>query len=158
MATTVPVFMKLGSEFMPPLYEGSLLYMPTTLPGMSITKAEQMMQLQDKIIKQFPEVRRVFGKAGRADTATDPAPLEMMETTIMLKPESQWRPGMTPEKLIHEMDRRCNIPGVTNAWTMPIKARIDMLSTGIRTPVGIKILGPGARRSSSGSASKSRRS
>jgi copper/silver efflux system protein len=142
MATTVPVFMKLGSEFMPPLYEGSLLYMPTGLPGMSITKAEQMMQLQNKIIKQFPEVESVFNKAGRSRTPTDPAPLEMMEATIVLKPESQWRPGMTPEKLIQEMDSALHIPGISNSWTMPIKGRIDMLSTGIRTPVGIKILGP----------------
>ncbi len=142
MASTVPVFMKLGSEFMPPLYEGSLLYMPTGLPGMSITKAEQIIQLQDKIIKQFPEVESVFNKAGRSRTPTDPAPLEMMEATIVLKPENQWRPGMTPEKLIQEMDSALHIPGLSNSWTMPIKGRIDMLSTGIRTPVGIKILGP----------------
>jgi Cu(I)/Ag(I) efflux system membrane protein CusA/SilA len=142
MASTVPVFMKLGSEFMPPLYEGSLLYMPTGLPGMSITKAEQLAQLQDKIIKRFPEVESVFNKAGRSRTPTDPAPLEMMEATIVLKPESQWRPGMTPEKLVQEMDSALHIPGTSNSWTMPIKGRIDMLSTGIRTPVGIKILGP----------------
>jgi copper/silver efflux system protein len=142
MLSTVPVFMKLGSEFMPPLYEGSLLYMPTGLPGMSITKAEQLVQLQDRIIKSFPEVESVFNKAGRSDTPTDPAPLEMMEATIVLKPESQWRPGMTPEKLEQEMDAALKIPGISNSWTMPIKGRIDMLSTGIRTPVGIKILGP----------------
>ena len=142
MASTVPVFLKLGSEFMPPLYEGSLLYMPSGLPGMSITKAEQLIQLEDRIIKQFPEVESVFNKAGRAETATDPAPLEMMEATIVLKPESEWRPGMTPEKLISAMDAALKIPGVSNSWTMPIKGRIDMLSTGIRTPVGIKVLGP----------------
>ncbi len=142
MLSTVPAFMKLGSEFMPPLYEGSLLYMPTGLPGMSITQAEQLVQLQDKIIKTFPEVESVFNKAGRAQTATDPAPLEMMEATIVLKPESQWRPGMTPEKLEQQMDAALHIPGISNSWTMPIKGRIDMLSTGIRTPVGIKILGP----------------
>jgi Cu(I)/Ag(I) efflux system membrane protein CusA/SilA len=134
--------MKLGSEFMPPLYEGSLLYMPTGLPGMSITKAEQVMQLEDRIIKQFPEAQSVFNKAGRSRTATDPAPLEMMEATIVLKPENQWRPGMTPDKLVQEMDAALHIPGISNSWTMPIKGRIDMLSTGIRTPVGIKILGP----------------
>lgn len=141
-AATIPAFMKLGSEFMPPLYEGSLLYMPTGLPGMSITKAEQLIQLEDRIIKQFPEVQSVFNKAGRSRTATDPAPLEMMEATIVLKPEEQWRPGMTPEKLVQEMDAALHIPGISNSWTMPIKGRIDMLSTGIRTPVGIKILGP----------------
>jgi len=142
MAATVPVFLKLGSEFMPPLYEGSLLYMPTTLPGASIATANQIMQVQDKIIKSFPEVESVFGKAGRANSATDPAPLEMIETIINLKPEKDWRPGMTPEKLISELDQAVKLPGVSNAWTMPIKARTDMLSTGIRTPVGIKVLGP----------------
>ena len=142
VASTVPVFMKLGSEFMPPLYEGSLLYMPTGLPGMSITKAEQLVQLQDKIIKSFPEVESVFNKSGRSGTATDPAPLEMMEATIVLKPESEWPKGVTSEKLIQQMDAALHIPGLSNSWTMPIKGRIDMLSTGIRTPVGIKILGP----------------
>jgi Cu(I)/Ag(I) efflux system membrane protein CusA/SilA len=142
MLATVPVFLKLGSEFMPPLYEGTLFYMPTTLPGASITTANQMLQVQDKIIKSFPEVESVFGKAGRANTATDPAPLEMFETVINLKPERYWRPGMTVEKLINELDQAVKMPGVSNAWTMPIKARIDMLSTGIRTPVGIKVLGP----------------
>ena len=135
-------FKKLGSEFMPPLYEGDLLYMPTTLPGMSITKARELLQQTDKIIRQFPEVHHVFGKIGRAETATDPAGLDMIETTIMLKPESEWRPGMTTQKLIDEMDRAIQFPGVTNAWTMPIKTRTDMLSTGIKTPVGIKISGP----------------
>jgi Cu(I)/Ag(I) efflux system membrane protein CusA/SilA len=142
MAATVPVFLKLGSEFMPPLYEGSLLYMPTTLPGASIATVNQIMQVQNKIIKSFPEVESVFGKVGRANSATDPAPLEMIETIINLKPEKDWRSGMTPEKLINELDKAVKLPGVSNAWTMPIKARTDMLSTGIRTPVGIKVLGP----------------
>jgi copper/silver efflux system protein len=142
MAATYFPFSKIGSEFMPPLYEGDLLYMPTTLPGMSITKARELLQQTDKIIRQFPEVHHVFGKVGRAETATDPAGLDMLETTIMLKPESEWRPGMTVQKLIDEMDQAIQFPGVTNAWTMPIKTRTDMLSTGIKTPVGIKISGP----------------
>jgi Cu(I)/Ag(I) efflux system membrane protein CusA/SilA len=142
LGITVFPFNKLGSEFMPPLYEGDLLYMPTTLPGMSITKAKELLQQTDKIIRQFPEVHHVFGKIGRAETATDPAGLDMIETTIMLKPESEWRPGMTTAKLIDEMDRAIHFPGLTNAWTMPIKTRTDMLSTGIKTPVGIKISGP----------------
>jgi Cu(I)/Ag(I) efflux system membrane protein CusA/SilA len=142
LAATWFPFQRLGSEFMPPLYEGDLLYMPTTLPGMSITKAREVLQQTDKIIRQFPEVKNVFGKIGRAETATDPAGLDMIETTITLKPESEWRPGMTPDKLIDEMDRAIQFPGVTNAWTMPIKTRVDMLSTGIKTPVGIKISGP----------------
>ncbi len=141
LATFIP-FSKLGSEFMPPLYEGDLLYMPTTLPGISITKAREILQQTDKIIKSFPEVESVFGKIGRAETATDPAPLTMIETTIRLKPQDEWREGMTPEKLIEEMNTVIQIPGLTNAWTMPIKTRIDMLSTGIKTPVGIKIAGP----------------
>lgn len=132
---------QIGSEFMPPLNEGDLLYMPTTLPGISITKAKELLQQTDKIIKTFPEVERVFGKVGRAETATDPAPLSMLETTITLKPESEWRQGMTIEKLTEELDQAIQFPGVTNAWTMPIKTRIDMLSTGIKTPVGIKIAG-----------------
>jgi len=140
-AATVIPFERLGSEFMPPLNEGDLLYMPTTLPGISITKAKELVQQTDKIIKTFPEVHHVFGKIGRAETATDPAPLSMMETTITLKPESEWREGMTQKLLIREMDAALKIPGVTNAWTMPIKTRIDMLSTGIKTPVGIKIAG-----------------
>ena len=140
-ATVVPLS-RLGSEFMPPLWEGDLLYMPTTLPGVSITEAREILQQTDRIIYTFPEVRHVFGKAGRADSATDPAPLSMLETTIALKPRSQWRPGMTPERLIEELDAALRIPGLTNAWTMPIRSRIDMLSTGIRTPVGIKIAGP----------------
>jgi Cu(I)/Ag(I) efflux system membrane protein CusA/SilA len=132
---------KLGSEFMPTLNEGTLLYMPASLPGMSITKAAELMQTQNKIIKSFPEVSSVYGKAGRANTATDPAPTEMFETVINLKPESEWRPGMTTDKLIAELDKAMQFPGVANAWTMPIKARIDMLSTGIRTPIGIKVFG-----------------
>jgi len=142
MLSTVPIFLRLGSEFMPPLYEGSLLYMPITLPGASIQTAQEVLARQDRIIKRVPEVESVFGKAGRALTATDPAPLEMFETVINLKPEAEWRPGMTPETLIDELDRLVRLPGVANAWTMPIKARVDMLSTGIRTPVGIKIFGP----------------
>jgi Cu(I)/Ag(I) efflux system membrane protein CusA/SilA len=133
---------KIGSEFMPPLYEGDLLYMPTTLPGISIAKAKELLQQTDKIIGSFPEVERVFGKIGRAQTATDPAPLTMIETTIMLKPEGEWRPGLNPEMLVDSLDRAIQFPGLTNAWTMPIKTRIDMLATGIKTPVGIKIMGP----------------
>ena len=132
----------IGSEFMPPLWEGDLLYMPTTFPGISITKARELLQQTDKIIASFPEVESVLGKVGRAETATDPAPLSMIETTIVLKDPSEWRPGMTKEKLIEELDRAIQFPGLTNAWTMPIKTRIDMLSTGIKTPVGIKIGGP----------------
>jgi Cu(I)/Ag(I) efflux system membrane protein CusA/SilA len=132
---------RLGSEFMPTLNEGTLLYMPASLPGMSITKAAEVLQTQDKIIKSFPEVSSVYGKAGRASTATDPAPIEMFETVINLKPQDQWRAGMTTDKLITEMDKALQFPGVSNAWTMPIKARIDMLSTGIRTPIGIKVFG-----------------
>lgn len=135
-------FRSLGSEFMPPLWEGDLLYMPTTLPGVSIGKAREILQQTDRIIKTFPEVEHVFGKAGRAETATDPAPLSMLETTITLKPRSEWREGVTPEKLIRQMDAALQIPGLTNAWTMPVKTRIDMLATGIRTPVGVKIAGP----------------
>ncbi len=132
---------KLGSEFMPSLNEGTLMYMPTTLPGLSITKSAELLQIQNRIIKTFPEVASVFGKAGRAGTATDPAPIEMFETIINLKPEKDWRPGMTVDKLIQEMDKALQFPGVSNAWTMPIKARIDMLATGIRTPVGVKVIG-----------------
>jgi Cu(I)/Ag(I) efflux system membrane protein CusA/SilA len=138
---TVFPFSRLGSEFMPPLWEGDLLYMPTTMPGVSITKAKEILQQTDKIIKTFPEVKRVFGKAGRAETATDPAGLDMLETTILLKPPKEWRKGMTPQKLIDELDAAIKFPGLTNAWTMPIKTRTDMLSTGIKTPVGIKISG-----------------
>jgi Cu(I)/Ag(I) efflux system membrane protein CusA/SilA len=141
LITIIP-FSRLGSEFMPPLDEGDLLYMPTTLPGISITKAKEILQQTDKIIKSFPEVKSVFGKIGRANTATDPAPLSMVETTIQLKPKNEWPDGMTEQKLIDEMNEAIQIPGLTNAWTMPIKTRIDMLSTGIKTPVGIKIAGP----------------
>ena len=161
---------RMGSEFMPPLYEGDLLYMPTTLPGLSVTKAKEILQQTDRIIRQFPEVEHVFGKIGRAETATDPAPMMMIETTIMLKPESEWRhlpamrfysswPGefdflknllgriwpekktMTVDQLIDRLNEAIQFPGLTNAWTMPIKTRIDMLSTGIKTPVGIKVMG-----------------
>lgn len=164
VAVSVPVYFKLGSEFMPPLKEGSILYMPTTLPGISVSAAQELLTTQDRVLKSFPEVERVFGKAGRAETSTDPAPFSMMETTVILKPENEWRPKerwysswapgflkamlrpawpdtLSWEDLIHEMDSALRIPGVTNAWTMPIKARIDMLSTGVRTPVGIKISG-----------------
>jgi Cu(I)/Ag(I) efflux system membrane protein CusA/SilA len=142
MLSTVPVFLRLGSEFMPPLYEGSLLYMPIMLPGASVQTAQQILSAQDRILMKVPEVASVFGKAGRANSATDPAPLEMIETVINLKPESDWRPGMTPERLVTELDELVRLPGVANAWTMPIKARVDMLSTGLRTPVGVKVFGP----------------
>ncbi len=133
---------KIGSEFMPDLDEGDWMYMPTTLPGISIGKARQVLQQTDKLIKAVPEVKRVFGKIGRAETATDPAPLTMIETVIQFKPRDQWRPGMTPKKLKAELNRQVKLPGITNAWVMPIKTRIDMLATGIKTPVGIKISGP----------------
>ncbi|OGR89498.1 MAG: cation transporter [Elusimicrobia bacterium RIFCSPHIGHO2_02_FULL_57_9] len=162
--STVPVYMRLGSEFMPPLNEGTILYMPTTLPGLSVTEAQSLLQTQDQILKSFPEVERVFGKAGRAETSTDPAPFSMMETTVVLKPRDQWRkkqrwysywmPELLQkplrhlwndrlgwEELVAQMDSKMRFPGVTNAWTMPIKARIDMLSTGVRTPIGIKVFG-----------------
>jgi Cu(I)/Ag(I) efflux system membrane protein CusA/SilA len=161
---TIPAFRRLGSEFMPPLNEGSILYMPTTLPGISVTEAQSLLQRQDRILKSFPEVERVFGKAGRAETSTDPAPFSMMETVVLLKPESKWRttgrwyssrlPGflkpllrplwpetISSDELVNEMNARLQLPGQTNAWTMPIKNRIDMLTTGIRTPVGIKVFG-----------------
>jgi Cu(I)/Ag(I) efflux system membrane protein CusA/SilA len=140
LATVWPAS-RLGSEFMPTLNEGTLLYMPASLPGMSVTQAAQLLQQQDRIIKTFPEVESVFGKAGRALTATDPAPLEMFETVINLKPEAQWRPGLTIDALIAQMDEALRFPGVANSWTMPIKARTDMLATGIRTPIGIKVFG-----------------
>jgi Cu(I)/Ag(I) efflux system membrane protein CusA/SilA len=132
----------LGSEFMPELFEGDLMYMPTTLPGISIGKARELLQQTDRLIRQTPEVTRVFGKIGRADTATDPAPLTMIETLIQLKPRNEWRPGMTVEKLIAELDERIRFPALTDAWVMPIKTRIDMLATGIKTPVGVKVSGP----------------
>ena len=138
---TILPYKQLGTEFMPPLYEGDLLYMPTTDPGISITKARELLQQTDKIIRSFPEVETVFGKIGRAETATDPAPLSMIETTVTLRPESEWRRGMTVEKLVEELDAAIQFPGLTNAWTMPIKTRIDMLSTGIKTPIGIKVVG-----------------
>jgi Cu(I)/Ag(I) efflux system membrane protein CusA/SilA len=140
-ATVVP-WRRLGSEFMPPLDEGSILFMPTTVPGVSIGKAREIMRYQDSVLASFPEVASVLGKAGRAATATDPAPLDMYETTIVLTPHDQWRAGMTTERLVAEMDRAVRVPGVTNAWTMPIKNRIDMLATGVRTPVGVKVYGP----------------
>ncbi len=167
VASTVPVYFQLGSEFMPPLDEGTLLYMPTTLPGISVTEARDLMQSMDKVLRTFPEVERVFGKAGRAETSTDPAPFSMMETTIVLKPTSEWRKvdrwySTWPEflhvplrhiwadrigidELVAEIDKKMQFPGVINAWTMPIKARIDMLTTGVRTPVGIKVLGADLR-------------
>ncbi len=163
MAITVPVFLKLGSEFMPPLWEGSILYMPTTMPGISVGQAQKLLQTQDKILKSFPEVESVFGKAGRIESSTDPAPFSMMETVVTLKPVDQWRKvnrwyssypeilqkplrpfwpdRISHETLISEMDHALQIPGQSNAWTMPIKNRIDMLSTGVRTPIGIKVLG-----------------
>jgi len=164
VAVTVPIYQKLGSEFMPPLDEGALLYMPSTMPGISLTEAKRLMQTQDRILKQFPEVERVMGKAGRAETSTDPAPLSMMETIVLLKPKEQWRKvdtwysswapdqlrpvlrHITPDhistdQLVNEMNEALTFPGVSNSWTMPIKARIDMLTTGIRTPVGVKIFG-----------------
>ncbi len=161
--STIPVYLSLGSEFFPPLDEGTLLYMPTTLPGISVTEAERLLQTMDKVIGEVPEVVRVFGKAGRAETSTDPAPFSMMETTILLKPPSEWRSvprfysrwpeflqvplrhlwndRITKEDIVAELDQKLRFPGVTNAWTMPIKARIDMLTTGVRTPIGIKIYG-----------------
>ena len=141
LAGTVWPVQHIGSEFMPDLDEGTLMYMPTTLPGLSVTKAAELMQMQDRIIKSFPEVETVFGKAGRALTATDPAPMEMFETIITLRPKSEWRLGITTDSLKQEMDAALQFPGVSNAWTMPIRARIDMLSTGIRTPVGVKVYG-----------------
>ncbi len=142
LALTAYPFMKLGTEFMPPLYEGTLLFMPVTVPAASVSVVSKLIQLQDKILMGIPEVAQVFGKAGRAETATDPAPLEMFETVVNLKPESQWRKGMDAEKLKNEMNDALSIPGVANSFTMPIKARIDMLATGIRTPVGVKVVGP----------------
>ncbi len=142
LALTWIPYRDLGEEFMPPLWEGDLLYMPTTLPGISVSKAREVVQQTDKVLMTFPEVDHVFGKIGRAETATDPAPLSMVETVIRLKPESEWRPGMSVDKLIAEMNAALQIPGLTNSWTMPIKTRIDMLSTGIKTPVGVKIAGP----------------
>lgn len=142
----VPAYQRMGSEFMPPLYEGTVLYMPTTLPGISVTQAGMLLQQMDQKLKAFPEVEHVFGKAGRAETSTDPAPFSMMEVIVELKPKEEWRQDMTYEGLIDELDQALQFPGVTNAWTMPIKARIDMLTTGVRTPVGIKIFGPDLKK------------
>lgn len=141
-ATVIPAFQRMGSEFMPPLYEGTLLYMPVTQPGLSVTEAGKLLQQMDQKLKSFPEVERVFGKAGRAETSTDSAPFSMMEVVVELKPRELWRTGVSYEGLIDQMDKALQFPGVANAWTMPIKARIDMLTTGVRTPVGIKIFGP----------------
>jgi Cu(I)/Ag(I) efflux system membrane protein CusA/SilA len=142
LVVTVPLAWRIGSQFMPPLYEGSSLYMPTALPGISITQALTLLQEQDRIIKSFPEVETVFGVVGRSDSPTDNAPLDMYDTTIMLKPREQWRAGMTYEKLIREMDEKLQFPGLTNTWTMPVQNRLDMELTGIKTPVGLKIQGP----------------
>ena len=139
--TAVP-WSRIGGEFMPPLDEGTILFMPTTLPGVSVARAREILRIQDGILKSFPEVDHVWGKAGRANTATDPAGLDMFETTITLRPESEWRKGMTYDGLVAAMDSAVRLPGITNAWTMPIKARNDMLATGIRTPAGVKIFGP----------------
>ena len=139
---TLPLALRIGSQFMPPLFEGSSLYMPTALPGISITQASQLLQEQDRIIRSFPEVETVFGTVGRSDSATDNAPLDMYDTTIMLKPRNQWRPGMTYEKLIHEMDAKLQFPGLSNTWTMPVENRLDMELTGIKTPLGMKVQGP----------------
>ncbi|AEA64311.1 efflux RND transporter permease subunit [Burkholderia gladioli] len=141
LLTAIPLS-RLGGEFMPPLDEGDLLYMPTALPGISVDKAAELLQQTDRLIRTVPEVETVFGKSGRADSATDPAPLEMFETTIRFKPRSQWRPGMTPRKLVDELDRTVRVPGLSNVWVPPIRNRLDMLSTGIKTPVGVKITGP----------------
>jgi Cu(I)/Ag(I) efflux system membrane protein CusA/SilA len=142
LALTFPLMFKLGSQFMPPLYEGSSLYMPTSLPGISIVEASKLLQEQDRIIRSFPEVETVFGAVGRSDSATDNAPLDMYDTTVMLKPREQWPVGMTYEKLIHDMDEKLQFPGLSNTWTMPVENRLDMALTGIKTPVGMKIQGP----------------
>jgi Cu(I)/Ag(I) efflux system membrane protein CusA/SilA len=142
LIVTLPLALRIGSQFMPPLFEGSVLYMPTALPGISIGQASQLLQEQDGIIRTFPEVETVFGSIGRSDSATDNAPLDMYDTTIMLKPRTQWRPGMTYEKLIQEMDAKLQFPGLSNTWTMPVENRLDMELTGIKTPLGLKIQGP----------------
>ncbi len=142
LIVTLPLALHIGSQFMPPLFEGSALYMPTALPGISIAQASQLLQEQDKIIRTFPEVETVFGSIGRSDSATDNAPLDMYDTTLMLKPRTQWRPGMTYEKLIQEMDAKLQFPGLSNTWTMPVENRLDMELTGIKTPLGLKIQGP----------------
>ena len=142
LVITLPLALKIGSQFMPPLFEGSALYMPTALPGISIGQASQLLQEQDRIIRTFPEVETVFGSVGRSDSATDNAPLDMYDTTVMLKPRSHWRPGMTYEKLVQEMDAKLQFPGLSNTWTMPVENRLDMELTGIKTPLGLKIQGP----------------
>jgi Cu(I)/Ag(I) efflux system membrane protein CusA/SilA len=142
LVLTFPLMFRLGSQFMPPLFEGSSLYMPTALPGISITQASSLLQQQDRVLRSFPEVQSVFGVVGRSDSATDNAPLDMYDTTVMLKPREQWPPGMTYEKLIHDMDEKLQFPGLTNTWTMPVENRLDMALTGIKTPVGMKIQGP----------------
>src|ERR1041385_5846134 len=142
LAVTFPLALKLGSQFMPPLFEGAALYMPTALPGISIGQATQLMQEQDRVLRSFPEVATVFGSIGRSESATDNAPLDMYDTTVTLKPREQWRAGMTYEKLVSEMDAKLQFPGLTNTWTMPIQNRLDMELTGIKTPVGLKIQGP----------------
>jgi copper/silver efflux system protein len=142
LAVTFPLALKLGSQFMPPLFEGAALYMPTALPGISITQATQLMQEQDRVLRSFPEVATVFGSIGRSESATDNAPLDMYDTTVTLKPREQWRAGMTYEKLVSEMDAKLQIPGLSNTWTMPIENRLDMELTGIKTPVGLKVQGP----------------
>jgi len=142
LIVTLPLALHIGSQFMPPLFEGSALYMPTALPGISIGQASQLLQEQDRIIRTFPEVATVFGSIGRSDSATDNAPLDMYDTTVMLKPRSQWRPGMTYEKLVQEMDAKLQFPGLSNTWTMPVENRLDMELTGIKTPLGLKIQGP----------------
>ena len=142
LIVTLPLASKIGSQFMPPLFEGSALFMPTALPGISIGQASQLLQEQDRIIRTFPEVETVFGTVGRSDSATDNAPLDMYDTTVMLKPRSEWRPGMTYENLIQEMDAKLQFPGLSNTWTMPVENRLDMELTGIKTPLGMKIQGP----------------
>jgi Cu(I)/Ag(I) efflux system membrane protein CusA/SilA len=141
-ATTAWPLARLGGEFMPNLDEGDLLYMPSALPGLSAAKASALLQQTDRLIKTVPEVQSVFGKAGRAETATDPAPLEMFETTIQFKPRDQWRAGMTPDKLVEELDRTVRLPGLANVWVPPIRNRIDMLATGIKSPIGVKVSVP----------------
>src|SRR4029078_9357688 len=142
LVVTFPLAFRLGSQFMPPLFEGATLYMPTSLPGISIGQATQLMQEQDRILRSLPEVTSLFGSIGRSESATDNAPLDMYDTTVTLKPREQWRPGMTYEKLISEMDSKLQFPGLTNSWTIPIQNRLDMELTGIKTPVGIKVQGP----------------
>jgi Cu(I)/Ag(I) efflux system membrane protein CusA/SilA len=147
MLTAIPVYRQLGSEFMPPLNEGSILYMPTSVPGLPVSEAGRVLQIQDRLLKEFPEVQTVFGKIGRAETPTDPAPLSMVETIVTLKPEREWRPGMTWEKLIAEMDAKLQFPGMANIWWMPIQTRNEMLTTGIRSNLGVKIFGPDLKES-----------